>query len=193
MSEVKRLVVGISGASGAILGIRLLEALKETEIESHLVISKPAQLTIAQETEYDVKAVQELADAHYPIGDVGAAISSGSFKTMGMVVLPCSVSSLAEIATGISSNLLTRAADVTLKERRKLVLAVRETPLHTVHLRHMVTLSEMGAIMAPPVTAFYNHPNTLDDVVDHTVGRILDLFDIETAMVKRWQGMQLCG
>ncbi len=184
----QRLVVGISGASGAIYGIRLLEVLQETPIETHLVISKAAQITIAQETDYSLKDVQKLADRHYPHGDIAAPVSSGSFLTMGMIIAPCSVSSLAAIATGISGNLLTRAADVMLKERRRLVLMVRETPLHTVHLRHLVTLSEMGAIIAPPVPAFYNAPRNIEELVTHTVGRVLDLFDIDTKKLRRWEG-----
>lgn len=186
---MSRLVIGISGASGAIYGIRLLEVLQPTNIETHLVISKAAHITIPQETDKKITDVQKLADVYYGTNDIAAAISSGSFQTMGMIIAPCSVSSLSQIATGISSNLLTRAADVILKEHRKLVMLVRETPLHTVHLRHMVTLSEMGAIMAPPVPAFYQNPDSIDAIVNHTVGRVLDLFDIDTDCVERWQGI----
>jgi len=190
MSEnKKKIIVGISGASGAIYGIRLLEAFKEVGLETHLVISKAGQITIAEETGMKVEDVRNMADFSYPVGNVGASIASGSFKTMGMVIAPCSMHSLAEIATGMSSNLLTRAADVILKERRKLVLMVRETPFHTVHLRHMVTLSEMGAIIAPPLPAFYNNPENLEDLVNHSVGRVLDLFDLETSKIKRWVGI----
>jgi 4-hydroxy-3-polyprenylbenzoate decarboxylase len=182
----KRLIIGISGASGAIYGVRLLQALKLLPVETHLVMTHTAEVTLAHETKLKVADVRRLADVAYPIGDLAAAISSGSFQTMGMIVAPCSMRSLGEIAHGISSNLLTRAADVVLKERRRLVLVARETPLHTIHLRNLLTVSEVGAIVAPPMPAFYNKPKTLDDVVDHTVGRLLDLFDLDTGKVKRW-------
>ena len=182
----RRLIIGISGASGVIYGVRLLEALKPLPVETHLVMSRTAEVTLAYETKLKVAAVRELADVAHEVDDLAASISSGSFRTMGMVVAPCSMRSLGEIAHGISSNLLTRAADVVLKERRKLVLLVRETPLHAIHLRNMATLAEIGAIIAPPVPAFYNRPETLDDVIDHTVGRVLDLFDLDTGRVKRW-------
>lgn len=182
----RRLIIGISGASGVIYGVRLLEALKPLPVETHLVMSRTAEVTLAYETKLKVAAVRELADVAHDVDDLAASISSGSFRTMGMVVAPCSMRSLGEIAHGISSNLLTRAADVVLKERRKLVLLVRETPLHAIHLRNMATLAEIGAIIAPPVPAFYNRPETLDDVIDHTVGRVLDLFDLDTGRVKRW-------
>jgi 4-hydroxy-3-polyprenylbenzoate decarboxylase len=181
-----RLIVGISGASGVIYGVRLLQALKTLPVETHLVMTRTAEVTLAHETKMKVADVRRLADVTYPIGDLAAAISSGSFRTIGMIVAPCSMRSLGEIAHGISSNLLTRAADVVLKERRRLVLVARETPLHTIHLRNLVTVSELGAIVAPPMPAFYNKPKTLDDVIDHTVGRILDLFDLDTGKVKRW-------
>jgi 4-hydroxy-3-polyprenylbenzoate decarboxylase len=186
MSEPKRLVIGISGASGVIYGVRLLEALKLLPVETHLVMTRTAEVTLAHETDFKVAAVRKLADVAHGVDDLAAAVSSGSFRTLGMIVAPCSMRSLGEIATGISSNLLTRAADVVLKERRKLVLLVRETPLHAIHLRNMATLADMGAIIAPPVPAFYNRPKTLDDVIDHTVGRLLDLFDLDTGKVKRW-------
>jgi 4-hydroxy-3-polyprenylbenzoate decarboxylase len=186
MSEPKRLVIGISGASGVIYGVRLLEALKPLPVETHLVMTRTAEVTLAHETDLKVAAVRKLADVAHGVDDLAAAVSSGSFRTMGMIVAPCSMRSLGEIAGGISSNLLTRAADVVLKERRKLVLLVRETPLHAIHLRNMTTLAELGTIIAPPVPAFYNRPKTLDDVIDHTVGRMLDLFDIDTGKVKRW-------
>lgn len=185
--QKQRLIVGISGASGVIYGVRLLEALKTMPVETHLVMTRTAEVTLAHETDLKVAAVRKLADAAYRIDDLAAAISSGSFRTMGMIVAPCSMRSLGEIAHGISSNLLTRAADVILKERRRLVLVARETPLTAIHLRNMLTLSEMGAIVAPPVPAFYNRPRSLDDVVDHTVGRLLDLFGLETGKVKRWK------
>ena len=185
-----RLVIGISGASGVIYGVRLLQALKPLpkgqRVETHLVMTRTAEVTLAHETRLKVSAVRRLADVAYRVDDLAAAISSGSFRTMGMIVAPCSMRSLGEIANGITSNLLTRAADVVLKERRKLVLLVRETPLHAIHLRNMMTLAEMGAIIAPPVPAFYNKPKTLDDIIDHTVGRVLDLFDLDTGSVKRW-------
>jgi len=183
-----RLVIGISGASGAIYGIRLLKALKPLAVETHLVISRAAELTIAYETDYKIPDVRALADASYAIGDLGAAIASGSFRTLGMVIAPCSIKTMAEIATGVTSSLLTRAADVTLKERRRLVLALRETPLHTGHLRSLLALSEMGAVVAPPVPAFYAQPESLDAMVDHTVGRLADLFGLDTGGVKRWAG-----
>jgi len=182
-----RLIVGISGASGVIYGVRLLQALKPLPVETHLVMTRTAEVTLAHETKMKVSDVRRLADVTYPIGDLAAAISSGSFQTMGMIVAPCSMRSLGEIAHGISSNLLTRAADVVLKERRRLVLVARETPLHTIHLRNLVTVSELGAIVAPPMPAFYNKPKTLDDVIDHTVGRVLDLFGLDTGKVKRWE------
>lgn len=185
--QKQRLIVGISGASGVIYGVRLLEALKTMPVETHLVMTRTAEVTLAHETDLKVAAVRKLADAAYKIDDLAAAISSGSFRTMGMIVAPCSMRSLGEIAHGISSNLLTRAADVILKERRRLVLVARETPLTAIHLRNMLTLSEMGAIVAPPVPAFYNRPRSLDDLVDHTVGRLLDLFGLDTGKVKRWK------
>jgi 4-hydroxy-3-polyprenylbenzoate decarboxylase len=183
----KKLIVGISGASGVIYGVRLLEALKPLDVETHLVMTRTAEVTLAHETDWKVAEVRRLADVAYKIDDLAAAISSGSFRTMGMIVVPCSMRSLGEIAHGITSNLLTRAADVVLKEHRRLVLVARETPIHTIHLRNMLTLSEMGAVIAPPMPAFYNKPKDLDDIVNHTVGRALDLFDIDTGKVKRWE------
>jgi 4-hydroxy-3-polyprenylbenzoate decarboxylase len=181
-----RLVVGISGASGVIYGIRLLDACKDLGIETHLVVSKAAQLTIGLETQFSLKAVLSKADAHYAPADVGALIASGSFPVLGMAVAPCSIRSMSEIATGVTASLLTRAADVSLKERRKLVLAVRETPLHLGHLRTMTALTEMGAVILPPVPAFYVSPHSLEDLVDHFVGRILDCFGYNWAPAKRW-------
>lgn len=190
MADQKRLpgklVVGISGASGVIYGVRLLEACRSLPVETHLVMTRAAEVTLAHETKLKVDDVRRLADVAYRIDDLAGAISSGSFRTMGMVVVPCSMRSLGEIAHGITSNLLTRAADVALKEHRRLVLVARETPIHTIHLRNMTTLAEMGAIIAPPVPAFYNKPKSLDDIVNHTVGRVLDLFDLDTGQVKRW-------
>ena len=182
------LIVGISGASGAIYGVRLLETLRRLGIQSHLVMSRAAEMTISYEIDRHPADVKKLADVVYPIGDLGAPISSGSFPTMGMIIAPCSVRSLAEIATGVTSSLLTRAADVTLKERRRLVLMLRETPLHSGHLRNMLALSDMGAIVAPPVPAFYARPKNLEEMVDHSIGRVLDLFGIDTGRVKRWAG-----
>jgi 4-hydroxy-3-polyprenylbenzoate decarboxylase len=181
-----RLIIGISGASGVIYGVRMLQALKPLPVETHLVMTHTAEVTLAHETRIKVGDVRRLADVAYPIDDLAAAISSGSFRTIGMIVVPCSMRSLGEIAHGITSNLLTRAADVVLKERRKLVLVARETPLHAVHLRNMVALADMGVIIAPPVPAFYNKPETIEDVIGHTVGRVLDLFDLDTGKVKRW-------
>ncbi|HEX3755284.1 MAG TPA: UbiX family flavin prenyltransferase [Rhizomicrobium sp.] len=184
--KAERLVVGISGASGVAYAIRLLEAIKELGIESHLVMTKPAEMTIGYETDLTPRQVAAKADYHYAIGDVGAAIASGSFKTGGMIVAPCSVRSMSEIATGVTTSLLTRAADVCLKERRRLVLMVRETPLHLGHLRSLVSLAEMGAIILPPVPAFYAEPKSLGDLVDQMVGRALDLFGYAWPNVKRW-------
>jgi len=186
MSLKNRLIIGISGASGAIYGVRLLEALRGSPIETHLVISRAAEMTLVYETDRTPKEVRALADVVYPVADIGAPIASGSFQTMGMVIAPCSVRSMAEIATGVTSSLLTRAADVVLKERRRLVLMLRETPLHTGHLRNLVALSEMGAIVAPPVPAFYARPASVADIVDHSVGRVLDLLGVETDLVRRW-------
>ncbi len=186
MTKPSRLIVGISGASGVVYGIRLLEALKPLAVETHLVMTKAAEMTLAYETDLKAAQLRGLADVAYPIADVGAAISSGSFRTMGMVVAPCSVRSMSEIATGTTSNLLTRAADVTLKERRRLVLMLRETPLHSGHLRTMLNLSDMGAIIAPPVPGFYARPRSIDDIVDQTVGRVLDLFGLDSGKVTRW-------
>ncbi len=186
MGEQKRLIIGMSGASGVVYGVRLLETLKSMDVETHLVVSKAAEVTLAYETDMKIAALRELADISYPEADIAAAISSGSFKTLGMLIAPCSVKSMSEIATGVTSSLLTRAADVVLKERRKLVLMVRETPLHTGHLRTMTALSEMGAIIAPPLPAFYAMPKTVNDIVDHSVGRVLDLFGLDTGKVRRW-------
>jgi flavin prenyltransferase len=184
----RRLVVGISGASGTIYGIRMLELLRDSGIETHLVMSKSAELTLAYETDYKPKDVRALASVNHPNSDIGATISSGSFQTMGMVVAPCSIKTMSEIATGVTSSLLSRAADVALKERRRLILAVRETPLHGGHLRTMAQLADIGAIVAPIVPAFYNRPKTIDDIINHTVGRLLDLLGNDNTAVKRWQG-----
>ncbi len=187
-AERKRIVVGITGASGAVLGIRLLAALKDLGVETHLVVSPAGAVTLALETGRKLKEVHALASEWYAPQDIAAPIASGSFQCLGMIVAPCSTRTLAEIATGVTQGLLTRAADVTLKERRRLVLMLRETPLHSQHLRNMLTLSEMGAVIAPPMPAFYNAPRTVDDIVDHAVGRALDLFGLDTGRVKRWTG-----
>ncbi len=186
-----RLIVGISGASGVIYGVRLLEVLREVpEVETHLVMSSAARQTIVLETDYQVKEVEALADEVHKFNDIAASISSGSFKTAGMVVIPCSMKTLAGIALSFSNNLLLRAADVTLKDRRRLVLVTRETPLHLGHLRLMVQVSEMGAIVLPPMPAFYHRPQTLDDIINQTVNRTLDMFDIELPqdLFERWTG-----
>lgn len=188
MSErQKRIIVGISGASGIIYGVRALELLKAAGVHTHLVVSKAAEMTLAYELDMTAKELRGLADEYHPSTDIGASISSGSFRTVGMLIAPCSIRSMSEIATGVTGSLMSRAADVVLKERRRLVLAVRETPLHTGHLRTMLQLSEMGAVICPVVPAFYNKPKTLDDIVNHSVGRLLDLFDIEVGAVKRWK------
>ncbi len=181
-----RLIIGISGASGVVYGIRLLEALQGSSIETHLVMTKSAEITLAYETDYKVKAVKDLATKVYGPEDIAASISSGSFKTRGMIVAPCSIRSLSEIAYGQTTHLLSRAADVVLKERRRLVLLLRETPLHLGHIRAMAAATEAGAIVMPPVPAFYARPKTIDEMVGHTVGRALDLFDIDIGAVRRW-------
>jgi 4-hydroxy-3-polyprenylbenzoate decarboxylase len=188
-----RLIIGISGASGIAYGVRLLSVLRQAPVETHLVISRAAEITIAHETAMKVAEVRALADVWYQAQDIGAAIASGSFRTLGMIVAPCSIRSMSEIATGVTSTLLTRAADVTLKERRRLLLMVREAPLHTGHLRTMTTLSEFGAIIYPPVPAFYPKPATIDELVDQTVGRALDQFDIDVGIVRRWREPDAAG
>jgi 4-hydroxy-3-polyprenylbenzoate decarboxylase len=185
-TEKPRLIVGVSGASGIVLGLRALDGCRDLGVESHLVMSRSSALTLAQETELSLADVQARADVTHKVGDVGAAIASGSFQTLGMIVAPCSVRTMSEIATGVTASLLTRAADVTLKERRPLVLMVRETPLHLGHLRTMVRLAEMGAVIAPPLPAFYAKPQTLEEMVDQSVGRALDLFGLSWKPVKRW-------
>lgn len=184
--ERPRLIVGISGASGAIYGARLLELLQPLAVETHLVMSRSAEVTLALETDLKPADLRARADVVHGVGDLAAPISSGSFPTIGMIVAPCSVRSMAEIATGATTTLLTRAADVVLKERRRLVLMVRETPLHTGHLRTMTALSEMGAVIAPPVPAFYARPHSLAEMIDQTLGRILDLFGLDSGTVHRW-------
>ena len=182
------LLVGISGASGVLYGIKLLEALRSLEVESHLMVSRSAEVTLASETDLKIADLHRLADHVHPVNNIAAPPSSGSFRTMGMVIAPCSIRSMSEIASGVTSSLLTRAADVTLKERRRLVLMVRETPLHTGHLRTMTALSEMGAVIAPPVPAFYARPASIDQMLDHSIGRVLDLFGLDYQGVSRWNG-----
>ncbi len=184
--QPRRLIVGISGASGAIYGVRILQLLRDAGIESHLVISKSAEVTIAHELDLSLREIKSLATHAHASHDIAAAISSGSFQTQGMIVAPCSIRSMSEIATGVTTGLLTRAADVVLKERRRLVLMIRETPLHLGHLRSMTQLAEMGAIIAPPVPAFYSRPASIEALIDHSVGRVLDLFDMDLGVLKRW-------
>lgn len=184
----RRMIVGISGATGIIYGLRLLEMLRQFDIETHLVMTKAGERTLAYETELKVREVRASADFCYSDSDIGATIASGSFRTMGMVVAPCSVRSLSAIASGNTDALLSRAADVCLKERRRVVLLFREAPLHAGHIRSMAQATENGAIVFPPVPAFYDHPQSLDDMVNHTVGRVLDLYDIDAGLVRRWSG-----
>jgi 4-hydroxy-3-polyprenylbenzoate decarboxylase len=184
----QRLIVGISGASGAIYGVRLLQLLQGSGIETHLVMSRAAQVALAYETDLKVADVEKLASVVHSNQDIGAACSSGSFPILGMVVAPCSIKTMSEIATGVTANLLSRAADVALKERRRVVLMLRETPLHLGHIRSMAAVTEAGAIVYPPVPAFYARPKSLDEMIGHTLGRVLDLFDIDLGLVRRWSG-----
>jgi 4-hydroxy-3-polyprenylbenzoate decarboxylase len=184
-----RIVVGISGASGAIYGLRALQMLKALGVETHLVVTRAAHMTLMQELSMRPADLAPHADVVHSVQDVGASISSGSFRTLGMLIAPCSMRTLSEIAVGTSSNLLTRAADVVLKERRRLVLMVRETPLHLGHLRAMTAATEIGAVIMPPVPAFYIRPQSLDEVVDHSVARALDLFDLDAGIIRRWAGL----
>jgi len=186
MSEPNRLVVGISGASGVVYGLRALEALAALKVESHVIVTKAAEMTLSYETGLKPSALRERADFLYKLPDVGAPVASGSFPTLGMLIAPCSVRTMSEIATGVTSTLLTRAADVVLKERRRLVLMVRETPFHLGHLRTMTQLTEMGAVIMPPLPAFYTRPQTLDDIVNQSVGRALDLFGLKWDATRRW-------
>jgi 4-hydroxy-3-polyprenylbenzoate decarboxylase len=189
-SAPQRLIVGISGASGVTYGVRVLDALRELGVESHLVVTRAALLTLSQETDLSADDLLGRADVSHRLNDVGATIASGSFRTMGMIIAPCSVRTMSEIATGVTSTLLTRAADVVLKERRPLVLMVRETPLHLGHLRTMTALAEMGAIIAPPLPAFYSKPASIAEMVDQSVGRALDLFGLDWSAVRRWGGLK---
>ena len=190
MTRPRRMIVGISGASGVVYGKRILEVLRDLDIETHLIMSRAACITLAAEADFSKQDLEALATTTHSNKDIGAVCSSGSYKTLGMIVAPCSVKTLAEIATGTTDNLLSRAADVVLKERRRLVLMLRETPLHLGHIRNMARVTEMGGIIYPPVPAFYAKPKSLEEMVDHTVGRVLDLFDLEAGIVHRWQGMQ---
>jgi 4-hydroxy-3-polyprenylbenzoate decarboxylase len=189
----KPLIIGITGASGAIYGVRLLEMLNTCGIETHLIVSRAALLTLAYEMELKLSDLEKLATVVHPNNDVGAVCSSGSFRTMGMIIAPCSIKTMAEIATGTTANLISRAADVALKERHRVVLLLRETPLHLGHIRTMAAVTEAGAIVYPPVPAFYAQPKSLTEMVDHTLGRVLDLFDIETGAVRRWSGKKSSG
>ena len=182
------MIIAISGASGAVYGVTLLSLLRQAKVSAHLIVSRAAELTIAQETDLTLDDVRAMADVVYDATDIGAAPASGSFKTRGMIVAPCSVRSMSEIASGVTSSLLSRAADVTLKERRRLVLMTRETPLHAGHLKTMLALTEMGAIVAPPVPSFYDRPASVEDIVLQNAARMLDLFSIEVASIKRWRG-----
>ena len=185
---MRRLIVGLTGATGAIFGIRLLEALKQSDVESHLIVSKWAERTIRHETRYTMDQVTALASVHYNINDMGATVSSGSFLTEGMVIIPCSMRTLGGIAHGYGEHLIHRAADVVLKERRRLVLVPRETPLSQVHIENMLKLARLGVTMLPPMPAFYNHPSSIEDIVDHIVARVLDQFGIAAPFAKRWDG-----
>ena len=185
-AAAQRLVVGISGASGVIYGVRMLEVARELGLETHLVVSKAAEMTLGYETSWKPDQVRALAHTAYAAHDVGAAIASGSFKTLGMVIAPCSIRTMSELATGVTSSLMTRAGDVMLKERRPLVLMIRETPLHLGHLRTMAALSEMGAIIAPPMPALYAKPKSVEELIDQSVGRVFDLLGLNAALTKRW-------
>ncbi len=189
MDKKKKIIIGIAGASGAIYGVRLLEILKKLGIETHLTISKAASITIEKETKYKATEVRDLADYYYNCSDIGARIASGSFKTEGMIIAPCSMKTLSAVAHSFENTLMARAAGVILKEKRLLVLMPRETPLHSGYLENMLKLSNYGAIIAPPVPAFYSSPESIDDIIDHSVSRILDLFGLDTGLAKRWEGL----
>jgi len=185
----QKIIVGISGSSGTIYGIKLLGILRELNIESHLIISKAANLTIATETDYSLQDIKNMADYSYNPSDIGACISSGSFRVNGMIVAPCSMKTLSAIANGYEDNLIARAAGVVMKEQKKLVLMTRETPLHAIHLENMLKLSHAGVVISPPVPAFYNKPTSIDELIIHSLARVLDLFDIDTSLIKRWNGL----
>lgn len=183
------LIIAITGASGGIYGIRLLEILRKINVTTHLIISKSAGITVSHETGQTIEDVKSLADHVHHVNDIAACISSGSYRSMGMIIAPCSIKTMSQIATGNTDNIISRSADVILKEQRKLVIMLRETPLHLGHLRNLTTLAEMGAIISPPIPAFYNNPKSIDDLVNHSVGRVLDLFDIDHQLVNRWDGV----
>ena len=187
---MKRIVVGISGSSGSIYGIRILETLK-SKVESHLIISQVAKDNISRETKYTVDEVMNLATFTYDNDNLSAPVSSGSFKTDGMVIVPCSIKSMSAVANSYNESLMSRAADVTLKERRKLILAVRETPFHLGHLKLMTRVAEMGGIICPPIPAFYHEPDTIDDLINHSIGKILDILEIKHSLFKRWDGIHM--
>jgi len=188
---MKNIIVAITGASGAVFGKRILEILKEQkDVCSHLIVSNAAYITVKQELDIDISELNALADVVYPYKDISACISSGSFRTDGMIIAPCSIKTMSEIATCNTNNLISRSADVILKERKKLLICIRETPLHGLHLENLKKLADIGAIIFPPVPAFYIKPKSLDELIDHTVGRMLDHFDIESKLVKRWQGLK---
>jgi len=189
LGENPRFIVAITGASGAIYGIRLLQILKDLNIETHLIISKAANITICAETKFAIDNVKQLANYNYTPNDVAAKIASGSFKVKGMIIAPCSMKTLASIASGFEIDLISRAASVVIKEQKKLVLMVRETPLSAIHLENMLKLARIGVAICPPVPAYYNHPKTLEDIINHSVSRVLDLFNIETNLIERWQGV----
>jgi 4-hydroxy-3-polyprenylbenzoate decarboxylase len=190
MSAPKRLIIAITGATGAVYGVRLLQTLRETGVETHLLVSDAGVLNLHQELDMNRKDVEALADVVHNIRDVGASIASGSFQSDGMIVAPCSMKTLAAVAHGLSDNLITRAADVALKERRRLVLMVRETPFNLAHLRNMTAVTEMGGVIFPPLPGFYHRPQSIDEMVDHTVGRVLDLFAVPHALTPRWSGIK---
>ena len=185
---MKEIVVAMTGASGAVYGIRMLEVLRSAGIKTHLIISKAGALALKYETDLSVSDLKPMADEFHGVGDVGASIASGSFRTLGMIIAPCSVKTMSEIASGVTGNLISRAADVALKERRRVVLMLRETPFHAGHIRSMAQVTEMGGVIFPPVPAFYVRPKTIEELVDHSIGRVLDLFDIETDILERWSG-----
>lgn len=188
---MKKIIIGITGASGAILGIRLLEILREQkDVETHLIISDAAKITISTETDYTISDVQKLSHHQHKFNDIGAICASGSFRADGMIIAPCSIKTMSEIATGVTNSLMSRAADVMLKEKKKLVLMVRETPLHGLHLQNMANLSNIGAYIMPPVVTMYQKPKSLDDMINHMLGRVLDVFDIDSGLVKRWKGLK---
>ncbi len=186
---MKRVVVGITGATGVVYGIRLLEVLRDLGMESHLILSDAGRRNIEIETDFSVKSVEELAHRVYDVGDMAAAVSSGSFKTGGMVIVPCTIKTLSGVANSYNDNLVVRAADVVLKERRRLILVIRETPLHKGHLELMTRVADLGGILLPPIPAFYHGPRTIQDLIDHTVGKILDLMDIDHNLYRRWEGV----